>query len=175
MAATLRERVTPQGLGLSAAEWALATVALCVAGLALARAVPDPDLSQTRACRKLAVPELAGPTSEEPTSRMTIRRRWTTETSSVGTPFPGVTASFTMLDAFISAGTLKPEAEKRLASGARGATDSFSGIRPADVAGFLLGQFIGTAAATLLLRWLFPVSAGCPLPKLDLPRDVDLT
>jgi glycerol uptake facilitator-like aquaporin/protein-tyrosine-phosphatase len=43
---------------------------------------------------------------------------------------------------------------------ARAATDSFAGIRPADVPGFLLGQLIGTAAATLLLRWLYPAAAA---------------
>jgi glycerol uptake facilitator-like aquaporin len=43
---------------------------------------------------------------------------------------------------------------------ARGASDSFAGIRPADVPGFLLGQFTGAAVATLLLWWLYPVSAA---------------
>jgi len=40
---------------------------------------------------------------------------------------------------------------------ARAATDTFSGIRPADVAGFVAAQLAGGAAAALLLRWLFPV------------------
>ena len=39
---------------------------------------------------------------------------------------------------------------------ARAATDSFAGIRPADVPGFLAGQLAGAAAATLLCRWLVP-------------------
>ena len=39
---------------------------------------------------------------------------------------------------------------------ARAFTMSFSGIRPADVAGFLLAQAAGTAAAFALLRWLRP-------------------
>jgi glycerol uptake facilitator-like aquaporin len=39
---------------------------------------------------------------------------------------------------------------------ARSLTDTFSGIRPADVPGFLIGQFLGAAAATLLFRWLVP-------------------
>lgn len=39
---------------------------------------------------------------------------------------------------------------------ARAATHSFAGIRPADVPGFVLAQLLGTAAATLLFRWLLP-------------------
>ncbi|HKA86775.1 MAG TPA: aquaporin [Haliangiales bacterium] len=37
---------------------------------------------------------------------------------------------------------------------ARAATDTFAGIRPIDVPGFLLGQLAGAAAATALGRWL---------------------
>ncbi|MES2606511.1 MAG: MIP/aquaporin family protein [Pseudomonadota bacterium] len=36
---------------------------------------------------------------------------------------------------------------------ARAATDSFSGIRPADVPGFVIAQLLGAASATLLFRW----------------------
>jgi glycerol uptake facilitator-like aquaporin len=39
---------------------------------------------------------------------------------------------------------------------ARAATDSFAGIRPADVPGFVLGQLAGAGAATALFRWLVP-------------------
>ncbi len=39
---------------------------------------------------------------------------------------------------------------------ARSLTDTFSGIRPADVPGFLVGQLLGALAATLLFRWLVP-------------------
>jgi glycerol uptake facilitator-like aquaporin len=39
---------------------------------------------------------------------------------------------------------------------ARALTDTFSGIRPTDVPGFIAGQAIGAAAATLLFRWLVP-------------------
>ncbi len=35
-------------------------------------------------------------------------------------------------------------------------TDTFSGIRPADVPGFVAAQFAGAAAATLVFRWLVP-------------------
>jgi glycerol uptake facilitator-like aquaporin len=40
---------------------------------------------------------------------------------------------------------------------ARALTDTFAGIRPADVPGFTLAQLAGAAAATLLFRWLVPV------------------
>jgi glycerol uptake facilitator-like aquaporin len=37
---------------------------------------------------------------------------------------------------------------------ARAATNSFSGIRPLDVPGFIAAQLLGAAAATMLLRWM---------------------
>jgi glycerol uptake facilitator-like aquaporin len=39
---------------------------------------------------------------------------------------------------------------------ARAATDTFAGIRPADVPGFVVAQLVGAAAATALFRWLVP-------------------
>ena len=39
---------------------------------------------------------------------------------------------------------------------ARGLTDTFAGIRPLDVPGFIVAQFAGAAVATLLFRWLVP-------------------
>jgi glycerol uptake facilitator-like aquaporin len=46
---------------------------------------------------------------------------------------------------------------------ARAATDTFGGVRPADVPGFIAGQLLGAVAATALFRWLVPaVSAGAP-------------
>lgn len=39
---------------------------------------------------------------------------------------------------------------------ARSMSDTFSGIRPADVPPFLLAQFVGAICATLLFRWLIP-------------------
>jgi glycerol uptake facilitator-like aquaporin len=39
---------------------------------------------------------------------------------------------------------------------ARAATNTFAGIRPADVLGFLVAQFAGAFAATLLFKWLIP-------------------
>jgi glycerol uptake facilitator-like aquaporin len=39
---------------------------------------------------------------------------------------------------------------------ARSASDTFAGIRPADITGFIVAQFAGAFAATLLFRWLIP-------------------
>jgi glycerol uptake facilitator-like aquaporin len=39
---------------------------------------------------------------------------------------------------------------------ARSLSDTFSGIRPADVPGFVAAQLLGAASATLLFRWLLP-------------------
>ncbi len=39
---------------------------------------------------------------------------------------------------------------------ARAASDTFAGIRPADVPGFIAAQLAGAAAATVLFRWLVP-------------------
>jgi glycerol uptake facilitator-like aquaporin len=54
---------------------------------------------------------------------------------------------------------------------ARAATDTFSGIRPADVPHFLVAQLLGAAAATLLFRWLVPappqVAADAVVPHVD--------
>jgi glycerol uptake facilitator-like aquaporin len=39
---------------------------------------------------------------------------------------------------------------------ARSLTDTFAGIRPADVPGFVAAQLLGASAATALFRWLVP-------------------
>ncbi|MGH9411695.1 MAG: aquaporin [Vicinamibacterales bacterium] len=39
---------------------------------------------------------------------------------------------------------------------ARAMTNTFTGIRPADVAGFIVAQLLGAALATALFRWLVP-------------------
>jgi glycerol uptake facilitator-like aquaporin len=39
---------------------------------------------------------------------------------------------------------------------ARAATDTFAGIRPADVLGFIVAQLVGAGAATVAFRWLVP-------------------
>ena len=55
---------------------------------------------------------------------------------------------------------------------ARSLSDTFAGIRPVDVPGFIAAQFAGAMAATLLFRWLSP-----PLRKqaeaVMLPHDGD--
>lgn len=39
---------------------------------------------------------------------------------------------------------------------ARAASDTFAGIRPVDVPGFIVAQLAGAAAATMVFGWLFP-------------------
>jgi glycerol uptake facilitator-like aquaporin len=52
---------------------------------------------------------------------------------------------------------------------ARSLSDTFAGIRPIDVPGFLGAQFLGAFAATLLFRWLVPnLQAGAK--EIILPR-----
>jgi glycerol uptake facilitator-like aquaporin len=41
---------------------------------------------------------------------------------------------------------------------ARSFTDTFAGIRPDDVPGFVVAQLLGAACATLLGRWLWPAA-----------------
>ena len=42
---------------------------------------------------------------------------------------------------------------------ARAMTDTFAGIRPADVPGFMCAQIVGAGAATILFKWLTPSEA----------------
>jgi glycerol uptake facilitator-like aquaporin len=56
---------------------------------------------------------------------------------------------------------------------ARAATDTFAGIRPADVPGFVLGQIIGAAAATALFRWLVPTLPDVA-ERVVVPHEPDL-
>lgn len=42
---------------------------------------------------------------------------------------------------------------------ARALTDTFAGIRPVDVPGFVVAQLLGAAAATALFTWLVPAAA----------------
>lgn len=46
---------------------------------------------------------------------------------------------------------------------ARSLTDTFTGIRPADVPGFMAAQLAGAFAATALFRWLLPAGPAAPL------------
>jgi glycerol uptake facilitator-like aquaporin len=43
---------------------------------------------------------------------------------------------------------------------ARALTDTFAGIRPIDVPGFIAAQIAGATAATVLFRWLVPLTPG---------------
>jgi glycerol uptake facilitator-like aquaporin len=43
---------------------------------------------------------------------------------------------------------------------ARCVSDTFAGIRPADVPGFVVAQFVGALAATVLFRWLGAANKG---------------
>ena len=52
---------------------------------------------------------------------------------------------------------------------ARAATNTFSGIRPADVPGFVAAQFAGALLATLLARWLYPT----PRRQVANPERID--
>ena len=52
---------------------------------------------------------------------------------------------------------------------ARAATDTFAGIRPADVPAFIVAQAAGAAAATSLFHWLVP-SLPAVAQAVDAPR-----
>jgi glycerol uptake facilitator-like aquaporin len=49
-------------------------------------------------------------------------------------------------------------------------SDSFAGIRPADVFGFVAAQLLGALAATILFRWLLPVTSN-EAENIILPHD----
>jgi glycerol uptake facilitator-like aquaporin len=49
---------------------------------------------------------------------------------------------------------------------ARSITSTFSGIRPADVPGFVAAQFAGAFAATLVFQWLIPALKADPTALL---------
>ncbi len=53
---------------------------------------------------------------------------------------------------------------------ARAATNTFAGIRPADVPAFILAQLVGAAAATALFRWLVP-SLPQAAPQVVVPHE----
>jgi glycerol uptake facilitator-like aquaporin len=57
---------------------------------------------------------------------------------------------------------------------ARSASDTFAGIRPADVPALLLAQLAGAGAATVLFRWLVPrlsVEAEAIIPDAGVAQD----
>jgi len=52
---------------------------------------------------------------------------------------------------------------------ARCLSDTFAGIRPVDVPGFIVAQLAGALAATFVFRWLTPVGAGAGEQRASLP------
>jgi glycerol uptake facilitator-like aquaporin len=48
---------------------------------------------------------------------------------------------------------------------ARSMTNTFSGIRPQDLAGFIAAELGGAVAALILMRWLLREGEGAPIPK----------
>jgi glycerol uptake facilitator-like aquaporin len=55
---------------------------------------------------------------------------------------------------------------------ARCLSDTFAGIRPSDVPGFIVAQFLGALAATIAFRWLAP-SLGTQAENVLLPHGSD--
>jgi glycerol uptake facilitator-like aquaporin len=53
---------------------------------------------------------------------------------------------------------------------ARSVSDTFAGIRPVDVPGFLVAQVAGASAATALFRWLVPALPEVA-PDVLVPHD----
>jgi glycerol uptake facilitator-like aquaporin len=53
---------------------------------------------------------------------------------------------------------------------ARSASDTFAGIRPTDVPGFITAQLLGAAGATTLFRWLIP-SLPVEAPAVVVPHN----
>jgi glycerol uptake facilitator-like aquaporin len=51
---------------------------------------------------------------------------------------------------------------------ARSLSDTFAGIRPADVPAFILFQMFGALAATFLFRWLVPMAKS---PDIVVPHE----
>jgi glycerol uptake facilitator-like aquaporin len=62
---------------------------------------------------------------------------------------------------------------------ARSASDTFAGIRPIDVPGFVVMQLAGAMAATVLARWMVPtlpdVAARVVMPHGDAATTSDAT
>jgi glycerol uptake facilitator-like aquaporin len=52
---------------------------------------------------------------------------------------------------------------------ARSLSDTFAGIRPADVPGFLLGQVVGAALAVVVRRLLWPAATPAADEKKEAP------
>jgi glycerol uptake facilitator-like aquaporin len=53
---------------------------------------------------------------------------------------------------------------------ARAFSDTFAGIRPVDVTGFIGAQLLGAFAATALFRWLAP-DVAAHAPEVVVPHE----
>jgi glycerol uptake facilitator-like aquaporin len=58
---------------------------------------------------------------------------------------------------------------------ARAFTNTFAGIRPADVPGFMAAQFAGAFVATYLFRWLAPPLCEQALDVVVPHKDKDVS
>ena len=56
---------------------------------------------------------------------------------------------------------------------ARSLSDTFSGIRPVDVPGFIAAQLVGALLAVLLARFLFPGNVPSGIREGPAARDVE--
>src|SRR5262252_4465408 len=56
---------------------------------------------------------------------------------------------------------------------ARAASDTFAGIRPADVPMFVLAQLLGAGAATAVFRWLVPALPQVAARVVDRPSETE--
>jgi len=54
---------------------------------------------------------------------------------------------------------------------ARAASNTFAGIRPVDVPAFVVAQFLGAAAATVIFRWLVPALPKTAARVMDRAQD----
>jgi len=57
---------------------------------------------------------------------------------------------------------------------ARSLSDTFAGIRPIDVPGFVVAQLLGAAVATILFWWLMPIKLK-DAPAVVVPHDEDVS
>jgi glycerol uptake facilitator-like aquaporin len=55
---------------------------------------------------------------------------------------------------------------------ARSLSDTFAGIRPVDLPGFIVAQLLGAAVATILFWWLMPIQVK-NAPAVVVPHQVE--
>jgi glycerol uptake facilitator-like aquaporin len=76
-----------------------------------------------------------------------------------GAAVPGAVAAYIMAAYWFTASTSFANPAVTIA---RSLSNTFAGIRPADVLGFVVAQLIGALAATLAIPWLVPVTPSDP-------------